>query len=177
MVVLTNPASVIQTPRQLPEKSVSHHNRLLLCPCVLGFPSCSFLGLEILGALGIPEVWMQVKSAVLHGSLYPEQEEGKHSCISGRGEFEFHENSVLTQIKPYLDVINTRAHLLKCSWVCLLLFLPWIQCPFVLAATLDLFLIECIFEITLIEVIICSPGLLLHGNCSTAFSKLQLVEV
>lgn len=84
---------------------------------------------------------------------------------------------VLTQIKPYLDVINTIGHLVRCSWVCLLSFLPWIQCPFVLAATLDLFLTECIFEITLIEVIICSLGLLLHGNCSTAFSKLQLVEV
>lgn len=92
VVVLTSPASVIQTRSQLLEKSVSHYNQLLLCSCVLGFPSCSLLGLGILGALGIPEVWMQVNSAVLHGTLYPEQEESRHSCISGRGKLEFHEN-------------------------------------------------------------------------------------
>lgn len=103
VVVLTSPASVIQTQSQLLEKSVSHYNQLLLCPCVRGFPSCSLLGLGSLGALGIPDLWMQVNSAVLHGSLYPEQEQSRHSCISGRGKLEFHENVFLAKLSLILN--------------------------------------------------------------------------
>lgn len=66
---------------------------------------------------------------------------------------------------------------MKCLWFCLLSFLPLIQHCFVQGCSYLTFSYKMYFSNYLIEVLICSLGLVLHENCSAAFSKLQFVEV